>query len=222
MSRIMRHQMSAMWHNTGTARSGAQLRFCFHSKKCMSASTYLLLPFSVELEFQKKIITIRKDWKLWSMEYLHAQWLIAFTHWRYEIVIGAVSIPSLSYFFLVFEMNQLTPQISAYMISRYIYLSKFHPVSPFPGPRLASVSNLWLSYYRCVGNLSSHWHVLLIQMHRFVGKWPWAIEDALQKYGKLISVPHPSLTAHTRRWYRPHCAERIDFYHPASRIRSVT
>ncbi|KAK2603551.1 hypothetical protein QQS21_004231 [Conoideocrella luteorostrata] len=49
----------------------------------------------------------------------------------------------------------------------------FHPLSRFPGPRLAAVSNVWYAY---------HW---------LSGRWPWAVEDALRKYGPVVRVaPH--------------------------------
>lgn len=41
-------------------------------------------------------------------------------------------------------------QVFMYIISRVIYISYFHPASRFPGPRLASISNLWLAYYQYV------------------------------------------------------------------------
>ncbi|KAH9895536.1 isotrichodermin C-15 hydroxylase [Xylariomycetidae sp. FL2044] len=55
-------------------------------------------------------------------------------------------------------------------MSRCIYLLYFHPASKFPGPRLAAVSNLWYAY---------HW---------IIGRWPWAVEDALKKYGDVVRV----------------------------------
>ena len=50
-------------------------------------------------------------------------------------------------------------------MTRAIYLLYFHPLSHFPGPRFAAVSNLWYAY---------HW---------LSGRWPWAVESALRRYG---------------------------------------
>ncbi|PVH95469.1 cytochrome P450 [Periconia macrospinosa] len=60
--------------------------------------------------------------------------------------------------------------IFAYALSRCIYLLYFHPLSHFPGPKLAAVSNLWYAY---------HW---------FSGRWPWAIEKTLRKYGPIVRI----------------------------------
>ncbi|KAF7865957.1 hypothetical protein EAF04_006121 [Stromatinia cepivora] len=60
--------------------------------------------------------------------------------------------------------------ISLYAASRVIYLSYFHPLSQFPGPRIAAVSNIWYAY---------HW---------LSGRYPWAIEDVLLKYGDVVRI----------------------------------
>ncbi|KAH8719535.1 cytochrome P450 [Phaeosphaeriaceae sp. PMI808] len=60
--------------------------------------------------------------------------------------------------------------ISAYSLSRVIYLLYFHPLSRFPGPKFAAVSNLWYAY---------HW---------FSGRWPWAVEKTLHKYGSVVRI----------------------------------
>jgi hypothetical protein len=61
-------------------------------------------------------------------------------------------------------------QLIAYSITRTIYLLSFHPLSEFLGPRLAAVSNLWYAY---------HW---------LSGRYPWAIEDAIRKYGSIVRI----------------------------------
>ena len=53
-----------------------------------------------------------------------------------------------------------------YLISRAIYLLNFHPYAKYPGPKLAAVSNVWYMY---------HW---------FMGRYPWAVEAAIKKYGQ--------------------------------------
>ncbi|KAI2620575.1 cytochrome P450 [Hypoxylon sp. NC1633] len=60
--------------------------------------------------------------------------------------------------------------VSVYAISRVVYLLYFHPLSRFPGPRIAAVSNVWYAY---------HW---------LSGRYPWAVEDALRKYGPIVRV----------------------------------
>jgi hypothetical protein len=74
------------------------------------------------------------------------------TWWRFKALMGAVShewLPNkLPLLIVVDSRGRLTKQVAAYTLSRYIYLSYFHPASKFPGPKLASISNLWLSYYQ--------------------------------------------------------------------------
>ncbi|OBT60470.1 hypothetical protein VE03_10312 [Pseudogymnoascus sp. 23342-1-I1] len=60
--------------------------------------------------------------------------------------------------------------VSAYAVLRCIYLLYFHPLSKFPGPRIAAVSNVWYGY---------HW---------LSGKYPWAIENTLRKYGDVVRI----------------------------------
>ncbi|KAI1779231.1 cytochrome P450 [Hypoxylon cercidicola] len=57
-----------------------------------------------------------------------------------------------------------------YGVSRTIFLLHFHPLSGFPGPRIAAISNIWYAY---------HW---------LSGRYPWAIEDALRKYGPVVRI----------------------------------
>ncbi|KAH9902215.1 cytochrome P450 [Xylariomycetidae sp. FL2044] len=54
--------------------------------------------------------------------------------------------------------------------ARLVYLLWFHPLSGFPGPRIAAVSDVWYAY---------HW---------LSGRWPWAIENALKQYGDVVRI----------------------------------
>ncbi|KAI0107510.1 cytochrome P450 [Nemania sp. FL0031] len=69
--------------------------------------------------------------------------------------------------------------ISLYAATRCIYLLYFHPLAKFPGPRLAAVSNLWYAY---------HW---------LSGRYPFAIEKALEKYGDIVRVAPNDLVVFT-------------------------
>ncbi|KAK6829899.1 hypothetical protein PG987_010483 [Apiospora arundinis] len=46
----------------------------------------------------------------------------------------------------------------------------FHPLSRYPGPRIAAVSDIWYAY------------------HSLLGRWPWAVEDVLKKYGDVVRI----------------------------------
>lgn len=60
--------------------------------------------------------------------------------------------------------------VTVYASLRYVYLAFFHPASRFPGPKLAAVSNLWYAY---------QW---------LTGRYPWAVQEALKKYGDVVRV----------------------------------
>jgi len=45
-------------------------------------------------------------------------------------------------------------QIIPYCIGCFIYNIKFHPLSQFPGPKLAAITNIWWAYARCILYLS--------------------------------------------------------------------
>ncbi|ETS85798.1 hypothetical protein PFICI_03823 [Pestalotiopsis fici W106-1] len=60
--------------------------------------------------------------------------------------------------------------IVLYASYRYVYNVYFHPAAKFPGPRFASFSNLWYAY---------QWST---------GKYPWAVAEALKKYGDVVRV----------------------------------
>ncbi|GAB1309907.1 hypothetical protein MFIFM68171_00117 [Madurella fahalii] len=80
--------------------------------------------------------------------------------------------------------------ISVYAAVRCIYLLYFHPLSSFPGPRIAAVSNTWYAY---------HW---------LSGRYPWAIEDVLREYGDVVRIAPNELVFCTPQAfadiYRPH------------------
>ncbi|CAG8948721.1 hypothetical protein HYFRA_00001842, partial [Hymenoscyphus fraxineus] len=57
-----------------------------------------------------------------------------------------------------------------YSATRIVYNIYVHPLARFPGPKFAAVSNIWYAY---------HW---------FSGRYPWAIEAALKKYGDVVRI----------------------------------
>ncbi|KAI1121505.1 cytochrome P450 [Nemania abortiva] len=57
-----------------------------------------------------------------------------------------------------------------YAACKCIYNIYLHPAAAFPGPRLAAVSNVWYAY---------HWAT---------GRYPWAVQNALKKYGDVVRV----------------------------------
>ncbi|KAI1119881.1 cytochrome P450 [Nemania abortiva] len=55
-------------------------------------------------------------------------------------------------------------------ISQIVYNLKFHPLSKYPGPKIAAVSNIWWA------------------LNSISGRYPWVIEDALRRYGDVIRI----------------------------------
>ncbi|KAK8075890.1 hypothetical protein PG997_010553, partial [Apiospora hydei] len=55
--------------------------------------------------------------------------------------------------------------LSAFWTLRVVWRLYFHPLSKYPGPRIAAISDIWYAY------------------HSLRGRWPWAVEDVLKKYG---------------------------------------
>ncbi|KAJ8118830.1 hypothetical protein ONZ43_g3915 [Nemania bipapillata] len=53
---------------------------------------------------------------------------------------------------------------------RSIYRLYFHPLSKYPGPTIAAISDIWYG----LGWLS--------------GRWPWIVEDALNTYGDVVRI----------------------------------
>ncbi|KAI1352028.1 cytochrome P450 [Xylaria sp. FL0043] len=80
--------------------------------------------------------------------------------------------------------------LCAYAVPRCIYLLYFHPAAKFPGPKLAAISNLPYAYY---------W---------LQGRWPWAVEGMVKKYGDVVRVaPNEIVFATTQA--------ALDIYNPA-------
>lgn len=61
-------------------------------------------------------------------------------------------------------------QAALYVAVRSIYRLWFHPLSRFPGPKLAAVSEVWYAY---------HW---------MSGRYPWKIETMHMMYGDVVRI----------------------------------
>ncbi|VUC34838.1 unnamed protein product [Clonostachys rosea] len=59
---------------------------------------------------------------------------------------------------------------TAYFTSRVVYNLYFHPLSKYPGPKLAAISDLWWAYASTSG------------------RYPWIIEDVLKTYGDVVRI----------------------------------
>ncbi|KAI6084451.1 cytochrome P450 [Hypoxylon rubiginosum] len=57
-----------------------------------------------------------------------------------------------------------------YLTIRSIWRLYFHPLSKFPGPTIAAVSDIWYAY------------------HSLTGRWPWVMEDVLKNYGDIVRI----------------------------------
>ncbi|EPS29067.1 hypothetical protein PDE_04015 [Penicillium oxalicum 114-2] len=66
-----------------------------------------------------------------------------------------------------------------YVIARSIYRVWFHPLSSYPGPKLAALTQLW--YAR-------HW---------MGGRYPFAIEEAHRRYGEVVRIAPNELSFNT-------------------------
>ncbi|KAI1261146.1 cytochrome P450 [Xylariaceae sp. FL1019] len=64
----------------------------------------------------------------------------------------------------------LVGSLVAVLTTRSIYRLYFHPLSKYPGPPIAAVSDIWYG----LGWLS--------------GRWPWIVENALKKYGDVVRI----------------------------------
>jgi hypothetical protein len=56
-------------------------------------------------------------------------------------------------------------QIVAYALIRIIYNLHFHPLSKYPGPKLAAASNLWWAYARWVNTFLGYMPYYLDQTY---------------------------------------------------------
>ncbi|CAJ2510912.1 Uu.00g065370.m01.CDS01 [Anthostomella pinea] len=61
-------------------------------------------------------------------------------------------------------------QVIAYCIARAVYNLSFHPLTKYPGPKLAAVTDLWWAYASTTG------------------RYPWVVEDALRQYGDVVRI----------------------------------
>ncbi|KAI1446033.1 cytochrome P450 [Annulohypoxylon stygium] len=57
-----------------------------------------------------------------------------------------------------------------YLTIRSVWRIYFHPLSRYPGPKIAAVSDIWYAY------------------HSLKGRWPWAAEAAIRKYGNVVRI----------------------------------
>ncbi|KAI1422849.1 cytochrome P450 [Xylaria sp. FL1777] len=69
--------------------------------------------------------------------------------------------------------------VSGTLVTRTILVSIynifFHPLAKYPGPRLASISDIWAAY------------------HFSSGRWPWVVERAIKEYGDIVRIGPNSL-----------------------------
>ncbi|KAI6084063.1 cytochrome P450 [Hypoxylon rubiginosum] len=101
-----------------------------------------------------------------------------------------LQITGLDFFTQTTSFSVIFGAVLFYSISRIIFLSYFHPLSRFPGPSIAAFSNIWYAY---------HW---------ISGRYPWAIENALRKYGPVVRIAPNELAFFTPQAftdiYSPH------------------
>ncbi|KAI1198721.1 cytochrome P450 [Nemania serpens] len=67
-------------------------------------------------------------------------------------------------------VRQLLVVVIVGFISQIVYNLKFHPLSNYPGPKIAAVSNLWWA------------------LNSISGRYPWVIEETLRRYGDVIRI----------------------------------
>ncbi|KAI1077304.1 cytochrome P450 [Whalleya microplaca] len=77
---------------------------------------------------------------------------------------------SLAFTFIQGLLVVIFGAISVYAMTRCVYLLYFHPLSRYPGPKVAAASNIWYAY---------HW---------ISGRYPWETEKVLRKYGDVVRI----------------------------------
>ncbi|KAL8383419.1 hypothetical protein RB595_006937 [Gaeumannomyces hyphopodioides] len=95
-------------------------------------------------------------------------------------VTAMANIPNLSVQELAIALASI---IAAHALVRCVYLLWFHPLAAFPGPKLAAVSNVWYGY---------QW---------LSGRYPWAMQRALGKYGDVVRIAPNELVFVTPKAY---------------------
>ncbi|KAH8204264.1 hypothetical protein TruAng_001550 [Truncatella angustata] len=71
-------------------------------------------------------------------------------------------------------LSHIATLIIVCCIGRVIYNIKFHPLSKYPGPKLAAITDIWWAYVRATG------------------RYPWVVEDVLKQYGSLDTLVTPA------------------------------
>ncbi|KAF1993192.1 cytochrome P450 [Amniculicola lignicola CBS 123094] len=71
--------------------------------------------------------------------------------------------------------------IGAYYLAHAIYCINFHPLSKYPGPKLAAFSNVWWAYSSTSG------------------RYPWIIASVLRRYGDVVRIAPNELVFLTPR-----------------------
>ncbi|KAI2733067.1 hypothetical protein CBS147332_82 [Penicillium roqueforti] len=74
--------------------------------------------------------------------------------------------------------------IFAFNVVRTVYRLWFHPLSRYPGPKLAAATHLWYAY---------HW---------MGGRYPFSIEEAHQKYGDVVRIAPNELSFSTAQSFQ--------------------
>ncbi|KAI1308247.1 cytochrome P450 [Xylaria venustula] len=77
------------------------------------------------------------------------------------------------------DLGPLATALSFLLLIRAIWTSIynifFRPLAKYPGPRLASLSDIWVAY------------------HYSSGKWPWVVERTIKEYGDIVRIGPNSL-----------------------------